>query len=199
MQGLEPSRERHREVIELIDTVREIRDRLEQTFNNELDRTFPDLDCMMTDVYMRLTKQISFEKVHVGREDSSGSSRKLRVSVGSTRAPENRYTPEDVLNGQALSALRLVPYFVFSRFQKESLEFDFLLIDDPSQSFDTSRVHLLLQELVKASSHAQLIIATHEEDRFGPEIPKYFGRDQLKVLRVAGFEPESGPNIVVAT
>jgi hypothetical protein len=197
VQGLEPTRERHREVVELIDTVREIRDRLQQTFNEELDRTFPILDDMMSDVYMRLTNQVSFERVHVGREESPTSSRKLRVSVGSNRSPRSRYNPEDVLNGQALSALRLVPYFVFSHFQTESLEFDFLLIDDPSQSFDTSRVHLLLEELVKASSHAQLIIATHEEDRFGPEIPKYFDSAEVKVLHVAGFEPESGPGFVL--
>jgi len=198
MQGLEPIRERHREVVELIDTVREIRDRLQHTFNDELDRTFPHLDQMMSDVYMRLTKQVSFEKVHVSREESPALNRKLRVSVGSSRAPENRYSPDDVLNGQALNALRLVPYFVFSHFQQESLEFDFLLIDDPSQSFDTSRVHLLLEELMKASSHAQLIIATHEEDRFGPAIPKHFGNDHLKVLRVVGFDPEGGPNLVPA-
>jgi hypothetical protein len=199
IEGLEPIRERHKELIELLDTVREIRDRLQHTLDDELDRRFPHLNEMMSDVYMRLTKQASFQKVLVGREGGSTSQRKLRVSVGSSRAPENRYNPDDVLNGQALSALRLVPYFVFSHFQKEALEFDSLLIDDPSQSFDTSRVHLLLQELVKTSSHAQLIIATHEEDRFAPEISKYFGSEQLRILRVADLDPESGPNLAVAS
>ena len=73
----------------------------------------------------------------------------------------------------------LVPYFVFSQFQAEALELDCLLIDDPSQSFDTSRVELLLQELATAATHAQLIVASHEEDRFTPFIDKYFPRARI--------------------
>jgi len=196
LQGLDPVRDRHREVVELIDTLREIRDKLQQTFNEELDRTFPHLNRMMSNVYRRLTKQVSFENVYIEREESSSLTRKLRVSVGSSRAPQDRHRPENVLNGQALSALRLVPYFVFSHFQKGALEFDFLLIDDPSQSFDTARVQLLLNELAKASAHAQLVVATHEEDRFAPELPKRFGSGELKVVHAAGFTPETGPNLV---
>jgi hypothetical protein len=36
---------------------------------------------------------------------------------------------------------------VFSRFQPDILELDLLLIDDPSESFDTSHMSLLVDEL----------------------------------------------------
>ena len=101
--------------------------------------------------------------------------------------------PSEVLNGQAFNAVNLVPYFVFSQFQAEALELDCLLIDDPSQSFDTSRVELLLQELATAATHAQLIVASHEEDRFRPFIDKYFPSGSYRVLRVTSFAPDVGP------
>ena len=108
-------------------------------------------------------------------------------------APGQSFEPAGVLNGQALNALNLVPYFVFSKFQAEALELDCLLIDDPSQSFDTSRVELLMRELEEAATHAQLIVASHEEDRFRPLIEQHFSSDSYRVLRVTSFAPDVGP------
>jgi hypothetical protein len=119
------------------------------------------------------------------------------VRVGSEQIPDQLFDPEDVLNGQANSALRLVPYFVFSQFQAEALELDLLLIDDPSQSFDTSHIDFLLQELANAGSHAQLIIATHEDERFGPQIDQYFAADEYEVIRFTEFDVKKGPSFIV--
>lgn len=121
------------------------------------------------------------------------SARELSVKVTSDRTPGVFFEPVEVLNGQAFSALNLVPYFVFSQFQADALESDCLLIDDPSQSFDTSRIELLLQELANAASHAQVMVASHEEDRFEPTIPKTFPPGSYRVLRVTAFTPEKGP------
>ena len=79
------------------------------------------------------------------------------------------------------------------RFGRWNFGLDCLLIDDPSQSFDTSRVELLLQELAKAATHAQLIVTSHEEDRFTPFIGKCFPPGSYRVLRVASFVPDIGP------
>lgn len=119
------------------------------------------------------------------------------MRVGSDRIPGQLFSPDDVLNGQAISALQLVPYFVFSQFQAETLELDLLLIDDPSQSFDTSHVELLLQELATAGSHAQLIVATHEEERFGPQLGRYFPEDIHELVRFKEFDPNKGPSFAI--
>src|SRR5438094_6164609 len=63
----------------------------------------------------------------------------------------------------------------------------------PSQSFDTSRVELLLKELATAATHAQLIVASHEDDRFEPFIDTYFTAGSYRVLHVVDFTPEAGP------
>ena len=148
----------------------------------------------MSEVYGRLTQQASFPTIVV-EPGPSALTRSVRVRVTSDRTPGESFTPSEVLNGQAFNALNLVPYFVFSQFQAEALELDCLLIDDPSQSFDTSRVELLLRELATAATHAQLIVASHEEDRFTPAISKHFTPCSYRVLRVTSFAPERGPGL----
>lgn len=194
--GLEPTRDQLRELIELENTVHSIRETLGQAFNGAIDRALPHINEMMTKVYQRLTGQISFTKMYIQRTDGSGG-HNLQVRVGSERISGQLFDPEDVLNGQANSALRLVPYFVFSQFQSEVLELDLLLIDDPSQSFDTSHIDFLLQELANAGSHAQLIIATHEDERFSPQIDRFFNSGEYEVIRFTKFDIEKGPSFAI--
>jgi wobble nucleotide-excising tRNase len=114
--------------------------------------------------------------------------------VAQKRKPDKNH-PVNVLNGQALKALHLVPYFVFSRFHPEILELDLLLIDDPSESFDTSHVAMLIEELCRASEHAQLIVASHEREKFSPHLDSHFDRDEYMTMVVSDFDPLSGPHI----
>jgi hypothetical protein len=191
---LEPIREQLSEYKELESTVSSIRKELKQAFDEAIDRAIPPLDEMMTSVYAKLTQQSSFEQIKIERTDVEGTNI-LKFRVGSNRIPGHLFNPEDYLNGQANSSLRLLPYFVFSKFQAEALELDLLLIDDPSQSFDTSHVEFLLQELADAGSHAQLVIATHEEDRFNPFLSNYFSACDYEVVKFdnSKFDPIKGP------
>ena len=193
---LDPVHEDLRRLVELHDTVYAVKEVLRGAFNEAIDRALPPLNIMMTDVYLRLTEQPSFERVYIERSDGS-SGQSLQVRVGSDRIPGQLFNPEDVLNGQANSALQLVPYFAFSRFQAEALELDLLLIDDPSQSFDTSHIELLLQELATAGSHAQLVVATHEEERFSPQLSQYFPASEYEVIKFMEFDPEKGPSFAI--
>jgi len=194
--GLQSVRQDFQRLVDLEESVHKIKEVLIQVFNNVIDRALPPLNRMMTEVYCRLTGQPSFEKVVIQRPERTVS-QSLKMLVGSDRILGQLFNPEDVLNGQANSALQLVPYFVFSQFQAETLELDLLLIDDPSQSFDTSHVDLLLQELATAGSHAQLIVATHEEERFDPQLGKYFPKDTYELIRFKEFDPDKGPSFVI--
>ena len=149
----------------------------------------------MTEVYGRLTQQASFPDVVVESGPAESPRSLLHPSNFWSYAPGKSFEPAEVLNGQAFSALNLVPYFVFSQFQAEALELDCLLIDDPSQSFDTSRVELLMRELATAASHAQLIVASHEEERFAPFLDTHFRAGSYRILRVTSFAPDLGPTL----
>jgi DNA repair exonuclease SbcCD ATPase subunit len=191
--GLEAVRDAHRQFLDLLDTLRDIRDALRDAFNSALNTTLPKVGELMTEVYGRLTQQTSFPIVMLQSGSSSTALRTVEVKVTSPRTAGVLFVPSEVLNGQAFSALNLVPYFVFSQFQAEALELDCLLIDDPSQSFDTSRMELLLKELSTAALHAQLVVASHEGEKFEPFVDKYFEANSYRVLRVTDFTPEGGP------
>lgn len=173
----------------LLRTTAELNQIIEAEFDKAVAAAIPPLNGMMTEVYKRLTQQLSFDKVLI---DKVGGA--LTLFVGSTRRP-GRHNPDDVLNGQANSALRLVPYFVFSEFQQEALELELLLIDDPSQSFDTSHVEILLEELQKIASRTQLIIASHEREKFESVLDKHFSKQDMQILGVEAFDPVKGPTI----
>lgn len=192
--GLEPAREALREFVGVLETLRAVREALQESFNDKLNGTLPYINRMMTEVYGRLTQQASFPLIVV-EAGPADQKRAPRIRVTSEQTPGESFEPSEVLNGQAFAAVYLVPYFVFSQFQAEALELDCLLIDDPSQSFDTSRVELLLRELASAATHAQLIVASHEEDRFLPLVGQYFRSYPYRVLRVTSFAPHQGPTV----
>jgi predicted ATPase len=119
---------------------------------------------------------------------------KLELRVTSSRRPNETY-PTNVLNGQAAKALQLVPYFVFSDFWKDIMELDLLLIDDPSESFDTSHIEHLMNMLKGVASHTQLVLATHQEEEFRLVTENLFVSQERCIVRVTDFDPEKGPSL----
>ena len=196
---LKPVEERYNEFVGFRDSLEEIRSVLYTVFKEILTKALPPISSIMTEVYKRLTKQVSFDLVQLELDEKTdGFSPKILVRVASSDDPELQpLNPEQVLNGQALNALRLVPYFVFSRFQIEAWGLDLLLLDDPTQSFDVKRIELLLDELGRATSHAQLIISSHEEECFIPLLPRFFKEDNINIINVNGFNKNEGPKIEI--
>jgi hypothetical protein len=163
-----------------------------EEFDAAVDRALPTVSGQLTEAFRRLTDHPAFDILRVERAEGPD---KMLVRVGSTRASVPWSRPEDVLNGGAYAALGLIPHFVFSGFHAEQAELNVLIVDDPSQSFDTTHVKLLLEELRRASEHAQLLLATHEEERFLPIVRELFPQDSFTVIRVTDFRPDRGPAI----
>jgi DNA repair exonuclease SbcCD ATPase subunit len=190
--GLDGARNVLRQYQDLLTTTTSLRDMLQRAFTQAIDRAVPPLERMLTEVYQRLTRQPSYDQVRIIKPPEQPRRRELRVAA--TRLPGSSFPP-NVLNGQAAKALRLVPYFVFSKFQPEIMELDLLLIDDPSESFDTSHISDLVGELALAAEHAQLFIATHEREKFAPDLAKHFNTDTLMEINVEGFSTTEGPKL----
>jgi hypothetical protein len=190
--GMQDARQLLAEYHNLIAQAENLRTLIEVGFRQALDKAIPPLNEMLTEVYQRLTQQLSYELVRVCHDPEKIGDLQLRVATG--RRPEQDY-PANVLNGQASKALYLVPYLVFSRFQSDILELDLLLIDDPSESFDTSHMSLLVDELQEAAQHAQVIVASHEEDKFLPQLEDRFVDTARLTVRVTSFDPMMGPQL----
>ncbi len=176
-----------------LDGVRVALSNVLRTAMREPDR-LPALCKRLTEVYQHLTHQKAFDQILVDVPDGANIEEpKLPVKVMSSRKPDlPAEEARKVLNAQAVNALRLVPYFVFSEYQAGAV-LDFLLLDDPTQSFDGTRVEDLLRELANVANHAQIVLVTHEEDRFRPGIAGFFPEGSYRCARVKDFEPGSGP------
>ena len=176
----------------LRDIVDNIRNQLNSLLGQKLDSDLPPVAREMTDVYLRLTGNPTFNSISIQQGENADGSLTLGLRVSSSRGPGTWGVEQGVLNGQALNAIQLVPYFVFSRYQAEPL-LDLLLLDDPTQAFDTSKINLLLTELADAASHATLFLATHEEERFLPVLKNFFDPNDVTAYKAVGID-EKGPH-----
>ena len=195
-EGLQKTQEAYQSFKDILDSADEIIDKINRTLAEELDEILPPLSKQMSQVYQRLTKQKSFDQIRLIREEEESRRTKapeIGIKVYSSSFPERLFDPM-TLNGQALRALYLTPYFVFSEVKGEVSELDFLMLDDPAQRFDNIRLQVLLEELKKVASHAQLIIATHEQERFEAFIPSVFNLDEYNAVVVKEFDPIGGPS-----
>jgi DNA repair exonuclease SbcCD ATPase subunit len=168
-----------------------------EAFDTQIGTSITPLAEDITGVYARLTGHPSYDGILIQREPSNYEKLdpgKLELKVTSSRCPGKSF-PKNVLNGQAARALQLVPYFVFSNYWRDVMELDLLLVDDPSESFDTSHLDHLMSVLKTVASHTQLIVASHETDRMRPLIDKYFTVEERCVICVEDFDPLKGPTL----
>lgn len=179
---------------DFLGTIQEAKRTLQETIEAALERIIPPLNELMTQVYQRLTQHSSFQQIRLKLDRDQSGSLDLFLKVESQLEPGHLYDPEDVLNGQALSAIRLLPYFVFSPLQAESLELNLLMLDDPSRTFDNERLRFLMEDLKNISSNAQLIIATHEAERFQNILNEFFSSGQYISINFKSFDPAQGPS-----
>lgn len=75
------------------------------------------------------------------------------------------------------------------------MELDLLLVDDPSESFDTSHLDHLMSVLKSVASHTQLVMASHETDRMQSLIDKYFSAEERCIVSMKDFDPLKGPTL----
>ena len=204
-------RSRHQELQNLYDTryeslkteieelghLRDVVDSLRQNIKTHLDQRLrdelPPVAKEMTQVYLRLTERPTFDAIIIHHGENEDGTIALDLRVSSSRGAGTWSVEEGILNGQALNAIQLVPYFVFSRYQEGPL-LDLLLLDDPTQAFDTRKIELLLKELADAATHATLLVSTHEEDRFLPLLRRYFDQDEFVALRAVELDV-NGPRL----
>ena len=180
-----------KELNDLRDIVDGTRSLLNSQLQERLRQDLPPLAQEMTEVYLHLTENPTFDSISIHQGEVADGSMTLQLRVSSSRGTGSWGVGDGVLNGQALNAIQLVPYFVFSRYQEGPL-LDLLLLDDPTQAFDATKMKLLLAELADATSHATLFVATHEEDRFLPVLKDFFSSEDVRAYKAVGIDQE-GP------
>lgn len=180
--------------LNLIGSVAEIIAALDNAYAKAFDHHVVAVNEVAKSVYKRLTGQLSYPDLRVRLEEGRDNPNEIIMEVGIAERDKWR-RPNEILNEQARHAVALVPYFAFSELGMLEHDLDFLLIDDPSQSFDTNHLEELISLLFSASEYAQVVLATHEVEKFEARIRKTFGK-KANLLCVSGFDPWQGPTVV---
>jgi DNA repair exonuclease SbcCD ATPase subunit len=161
------------EYLVLLDSIMEISKALGNAYTKAFNEHLTAINQKVCEIYKILTAQLSYPDARVKQISSDSESIEIVMEVGVSERDIWR-KPTEVLNEQARNAVVLVPYFAFSELGMLQHDLDFLLIDDPSRSFDYKHLESLMKLLVTVSDHAQVVLATHEKEKFEKPVRDLF-------------------------
>ena len=183
----------YQDLVSFGETVRTIRDVIKTCLNERLEEDIPAVSENLSQVFAALTRHPWYDRLMIAKD----SLPKLELQVASSADSSGRgYSPE-VLNGQAESALALVPYFAFSQADDAPTEIYLVLLDDPTRSYDEDHIDILVERLADLGEHVQLMVASQESDRFRAMLPKYFERANYLVVEPARWSHDAGPELSI--
>ena len=174
------------------ESVRDIRESVNSTLTEELREKIPDVSENMTNVFKTLTKHSYFDRLIISEEKLPEL--ELRVANSSHLLETS---PTGVLNGQAESALELVPYFALSQANKAPTEVYLVLLDDPTRAFDKEHIEVLIEQLAVLGQRVQLVVATQETESFRDLLPRSFERESYVVVEPKNWSYAEGPELAI--
>ncbi len=185
--------ERLREFSEFGEASRAVCAEIERGLNDALRRDIPKVSDSFTRVFNALTQHPRYNVLRV----DDNKLPQLELLVGSNQDLTNAVHSTDVLNGQAESALLLVPYFAFSQDDDAPTEAYLVLLDDPTRAFDEKHIGVLVAQLAELGKHVQLVVASQETRQFKNLVPRYFEESEYVIVEPREWSYESGPEIAI--
>ena len=177
-------------------SVGSIRDAVKICLNERIKNDIPQVSKNLSKVFASLTHHQRYDRLTIVVKDVvKDKSPKLELQVASSHDPSGREDPTAVLNGQAESALALVPYFAFSQTDNTPTEVYLVLLDDPTRAFDEEHTKILVERLAELGNHVQLVVASQETSRFRELLPKNFQQDSYVVVEPGGWTHSDGPQL----
>ena len=168
-----------------------IRKAVEICLNKRLEKNIPQVSDSLSKVFASLTRHPWYDRLTIRVKDKL----QLELQVASSQEPSNQGHPAAVLNGQAESALALVPYFAFSQTDDTPTEVYLVLLDDPTRAFDEEHIKILVERLDELGNHVQLVVASQETSRFRELLPENFQQDGYVVVEPSGWTYSDGPQL----
>ena len=179
------------QLVQFGESVRDIHDSVESALTVELRKEVPSVEKELTGVFRALTRHPHFDRLVIDKNKLP----KLVLRVASS-TDEVATHPQDVLNGQAQSALLLVPYFALSQADEAPTEVYLVLLDDPTRAFDREHIEILVERLEDLGKRVQLVVATQETETFRDLLPKRFQRENYVIVEPKNWSYADGPELV---
>ncbi len=183
----------YHELVLFRESVRTIQQAVESCLNEQLKRDIPEVSESLSQVFAALTRHPWFDQLTIARDKLP----KLELQVASSQDPFRNEHPTGVLNGQAESALELVPYFAFSQADNAPTEVYLVLLDDPTRAFDEEHTKILVERLADLGNHVQLMVASQETARFRELLPENFERSSYVVVEPTRWSYHNGPELEI--
>ena len=144
------------QMVEFGKSVQDIHDAVDSTLTKELRKKSPGVAADLTSVFSALTRHPHFDRLVIDEQKLPD----LELGVASSSDSLGTPHPIGVLNGQAQSALALVPYFALSQASKAPIEVYLVLLDDPTRAFDRDHIQILIERLADLGQRVQIVVAT---------------------------------------
>ena len=183
----------YKNLVSFGESVRTIREVIQTRLNDQLAKDIPRVSDTLSKAFSTLTHHPWYDRLII----SEYTLPKLELRVASSHDPIGREDPTGVLNGQAESALNLVPYFAFSQADDTPTEVYLVMLDDPTRASDTEHIRILVERLRELGRNVQLIVASQETERLETMIPDVFDDGSYIIIEPTGWSPDSGPNLKV--
>ena len=175
------------------ESVRAIKAVVESRLSEQLAQDIPRVSELLSKAFGALTQHPWYDRLVIAKSTLP----RLQLRVASNQDPNGREDPTGVLNGQAESALHLVPYFAFSQADDTPTEVYLVMLDDPTRALDTEHIRILVERLGELGRNVQLIVASQETERLVKMIPDVFDKGSLAIIEPTGWSPTSGPSLKV--
>ena len=176
------------------ESVRTIKEVVETRLSERIAQDIPRVSKTLSTAFKALTQHTWYDRLVI----SEAALPKLQLRVASSKDATGKEDPTGVLNGQAESALNLVPYFAFSQTDDNTpTEVYLVMLDDPTRALDTEHIKILVERLRDLGDNVQLIVASQETERFQEMIPNVFDRNSYVIIEPTGWSPDSGPNLKI--
>ncbi len=175
------------------ESVRKIKQTASDCLTERLTEEIPLVSENLSEVFAALTRHPWYDRLLI----SENTLPKLELRVASSQDPFSRENPTGVLNGQAESALDLVPYFAFSQSDNTPTEVYLVMLDDPTRAFDEEHTEILVERLAELGQHVQLIVASQETERFQALLPKKFEPGSYVFIEPTGWSHDNGPELKI--
>ena len=175
------------------ESVRAIKGVVESQLSEQLAQDIPRVSELLSKAFGALTQHPWYDRLVIAKSTIP----RLELRVASSQDSNGREDPTGVLNGQAESALHLVPYFAFSQADDTPTEVYLVMLDDPTRALDTEHIKILVERLRELGRNVQLIVASQETERLLKMIPDVFDGDSYAIVEPTGWSPDSGPSLKV--
>ena len=181
----------YQDLVSFGESVQTLRQAVEICLTEKLKEGIPEVSDNLSQIFYALTRHPWYDKLELDQDKLP----KLELRVASTQDHFVVSHPTDVLNGQAESALELVPYFAFSQTKGAPTEVYLVLLDDPTRAFDEEHIGILVECLAELGRHVQLVVASQETSRFRELLFHHFEADEYVIIEPTEWSYNNGPKL----